>query len=386
MNRIDATTPYTAEKAKIYGVIPSSFSGYMSKGEAFSQVVSDTNFLRFTPKTFPSPSAADTLARTKFYEKAAASFDAGTFAGELKSTLRMLRSPAVALRKATDVYLSKAHRLRSSVIAEARLEKQRLLRPGTSVLLGNRAARIREAERLALKSARKRYRTLLPELYLEAVFGWQPLINDIENLFDHLSDLLAKPGIEHFRVQVTEKSEVPKQLLDTTGNQYWRSEYYRTEHRTTQVQYKGAIYSEKHHDLDFNSRWNLRPGDLVVAGWNLLPHSFLVDYFVNIGDILQAMVLYQRIRYVYVSKTIRQSNRVYLESRNFGSNIDFRVTGNTPGVGSIEVRKTTRSKVSAVPIPALTLTVAQNTKRLLNIGALTHLSVEGSDFGRRVRL
>lgn len=390
LQHVDATTPYTATSVKLLGEKPGFFSGRLtySPWEFYDQVVDVNTALSALPGSLDhvDTSSADEKARTKFYNKMATSFDAGTFVGELRSTVALIRSPAHALRKAIDVYHAKAYKLRSSVLAEARQEKRRLLRPGTSTLLGNRTQRDAAARAIALKRAELKFSKVSSELILEANLGWRPLMQDIEGAFERLKELLDAPGIERFRASVTEKLTIPRQAVHSTGHFMWNATRYVTEHREVQVQYKGAIYSEKHHDLSFTQKLAVSPGDMIVTGWNLAPWSFLVDYFSNIGDVLNALVLYQRIKYVYCCKTVRVKSRFFAECVSYPSHPQFTVYRNEPNNASIVLRKVNRIPVSAVPIPSLTLELAQSMRHSLNIGALVGARDADKGFKNRVRL
>lgn len=385
----DASTPYTAYDCKILGLKPAyCYTSTQSGAITYVQTVSDYGFTLYCPQSVDSIdfSTVDTMARTKFYAKMASSFDAGTFVGELKSTIEMLHSPAKSLRRSIDSYLTRATRLRSSVITEARQEKRRLLRPGTSTLLGNKVARNAQASAIAMENAQKRYKHVAAELLLEANLGWRPLFQDIEGAFARLGELLNEPGIERFRARARQETNLPRSVAGTTGHFKWSATRYKTEHRDVQVQYKGAIYSVKHHNLNLAQKLSVEPGDLVVTGWNLLPYSFLVDYFVNVSDVLNALVLYQRIRYVYCVRTVRIKNRVFITEENTYNDPATKVMRSEPGVLLAELKKTTRTPMQAVPIPALTLEIGQSMRHSLNIAALVSSRDSDSGFKKRLRL
>jgi hypothetical protein len=122
------------------------------------------------------------------------------------------------------------------------------------------------------------------------------------------------------------------------------------------------------------------PSELVPTAWELLPWSFLVDYFVNVGDVLSSAVTASS-NVNFVNKTVIQ------EAKKFGYwNFDpvaSMLSWNTPGqtrsysydnIKSPKFENITRlinrSPGSSVPLPTLQLHPGLSDGKLFNIAAL----------------
>lgn len=384
----DASTNYAAYSARVKRCENHFFHSKYRTSYVFEQTVDSSAFMGLAPQALLDSidtSAVDNAAKTEFYDKMSSSFDAGTFIGELKETIQMLHRPAASLRAAADVYLTRAYKLRSSILVEARREKLRLLRPGTSTLQGSLAERTRAAEKIAEQNALKKYKTALPGLILETNMGWRPLMDDIENAFERLKELLAEPGVERFRARAGSEFNLPRQVSTGPGHFDWSSVVSMETLATIQIQYVGAVEALKHHNLTISQKLAVDPGDLVVAGWNLLPQSWLIDYFVNIGDILNAIVLWQRLKYIYCVRTTRISLKVKLTQVGKATSTRPVVLQNIDGYGELSLKKVKREAIGHVPIPSLELTIAQSLRHQLNIGSLIAIRAQGEGFPKGAR-
>jgi hypothetical protein len=215
---------------------------------------------RFAPSGVGTDySTANAIAIKKFYRQVKACqqhFDGLTFLGELRETLHMLRHPAQSLfRSAREDYLHAVAR--------------RARRGGN-------------------------WRRGLSGAWLEWSFGVQPLVNDIKSALDTLDflreDLIKSKGIR--AVGVDFKDGGFTEFLDGPGMNIWF-----TGVRVKSIQHKvkyNAKYLVKRDwpaPTDLASRLALEAGlnfrNFIPTAWELMPWSFLMDYFANIGDVLE---------------------------------------------------------------------------------------------------
>lgn len=211
----------------------------------------------------------DNNAKAKFYKKLhdiQVAFQGEIFVGELRETLHMLRRPASALWDRNLGYL----------------------------------AALRKAKRRDPKNWTK----TLGGLWLENAFGWQPLINDCKDAY-HAYERLVQPDKEEtiainasFRRWFDRSSASlltgfrPGDLVLMGSNscQYW----FNTSSILTQintVRYKGAVRRQtRATKWDNLGLFGFNATEFVPTVWELLPWSFLIDYFTNVGDLLQCAI------------------------------------------------------------------------------------------------
>lgn len=251
----------------------------------------------------------DSRARTNLYKKIDATnqqFQAGVFIGELRETLRMLRSPAAALRKGLSTYLH-AVDTRLTRAWNRRRGKTRRQWVGTA-------------------------NDIVAQTWLEYVFGWRPLINDIEDATKAVIRWQNASFQDDFIQRLSGHAYRERVLSDTstlmTPDAFAVYLLQREDERV--VQRCRVIYSAglQPHDsfaplgsasrllkLVGFDRWQ----KLVPTAWELIPYSFVADYFVNIGDVLNAWATdVSAVKWVYrttICETVRtKSAYIDLES------------------------------------------------------------------------
>jgi hypothetical protein len=206
--------------------------------------------------------SANFLAKVK---SANQSMTGGVFLGEMRETLRMLRKPAAGLRDGIDRHLK---------MIEAR----------------NRDNRNRYHRKQPRKYARN-LTAIASQTWLENAFGWVPLLHDIEDarkaynkLFD--VDRVVKVSVGGQESQLGSSGT----YSDTIGalpllyhlvNEILTGTY--------TVRYRGAVVAQAGSTSAARlQQFGFTPSEFIPTAWELLPWSFLVDYFANIGDLLNA--------------------------------------------------------------------------------------------------
>lgn len=148
----------------------------------------------------------------------------------------------------------------------------------------------------ALKRAKRRsplgWYTAIPSLWLEYSFGWRPLMMDIDDAFDALNSLTELDSVH----RVTGSGKDERLVEQTTGSNTYQPECARlaykwraasTEQET--VKYVGGVrFQATTTFADKAAQWGFTPAEFLPSAWEILPWSFLVDYFVTIGDYLDA--------------------------------------------------------------------------------------------------
>lgn len=267
----DATSVYTVSAQK-RSVVP-GYCELQYKAFFFGQPKAVTVRVdgEFAPLVSPSGSSSAILSRLvndsklKFLLKCRQKqtfFEGMTFVGELKEALHSIRHPAQALKREITSYLT-------------HLDKNK--------------RRIR-------KLPRKGRRRFLRDSWLEAQFSWLPIISDARSAAEALSENMNKfrRQIEpvHYSAESEDGfgslSENPFYSISGSGSTY----HYlvaRSRYKLQVALAGGVIVSVGRGNSGFDSTlWGFNPSNFVPTLWELLPWSWAIDYFSNVGDVLSA--------------------------------------------------------------------------------------------------
>lgn len=259
-------------------------------------------------------SFVDNLARANFFKKlhqVERSFQGYVFLGELTETLRMLKHPAQGLKNLASDFLGL-------------LRKRKKANP-------------------------KGWTKDLGGLWLENAFGWQPLINDVK---DAIKDWqrLTDPNPPTQRISAGAKKgygvssgtgfNKPGTIMRPfSSGCAWRvTSYSLVEFHI--CRFRGSLRSQV--EAPSWQDWTLfgfQPKEFIPAAWELLPWSFLIDYFTNIGDILDASVTSTR-NLVYLNKSL-------IRTRTESKRIDLEPDYDIPAAGWITLDHSANSRVTS---------------------------------------
>lgn len=116
--------------------------------------------------------------------------------------------------------------------------------------------------------------------YLEFHFGWEPLVKDIGKAIEiSHDDITLANGLKIGKATLSDKPDlgIPPSIgmfsVVTTYN--WR----------TSVRVSAEISIENRNLANLNRLGFINP---AVVAWELVPFSFIVDWFVNVGDVLSS--------------------------------------------------------------------------------------------------
>lgn len=251
----------------------------------------DLPFLQTTAFTPPDTHVAFVSNRclSRFYKNAWSKLrflQGGVLLGELRETFSMLRNPGKALRRGIDDYVF-------------------------------------TARRRARKSDPKRRQEILADTWLEYVFGWSPLLGDIKDAAEAFAENFNRVRLDVEKVRAREILE-----HDATTTTSEVTTFYQTFDRTDKQKFKTecriigevGVRTDPVQQFDkalFGFTWN----DFVPTVWELIPYSFLVDYFTNIGDVLES-VSFPTGAIRWHNRTVRKSCEVdytYLRKQRVGS-------------------------------------------------------------------
>lgn len=282
-----------------------------------------------------------------------------------------------------------------SIIAEILDVLRQFGRPMRSVVdLSNRHLnKVELAKKGIMGSAswkRIKYREILADLYLEWSFGLSPLINDTKLLAEafrrhqHELEYGVNPS---FRSLIRTRSQatsalptVTSSILGSVDYHYKRNEIHISEFG---MQYIASVQAT--HSAEFGSNERLLQllgfdhANWIPAAWEAIPWSWLLDYFLNIQQILEAGVTSQA-GVKWVVETERTKSRL---STNFV--FDLAATAGTlSGAGRsilssqgsfggfvVETVAVKRKALSTLPVPPLiTKHPFGSPKKVLNMVAV----------------
>lgn len=186
-------------------------------------------------------------------------FEGGVFIGELGQTIRMFRNPAMGLRKLTDEFLDIARAIRRKPIRNA---------------LGQ----------INLHKITEH----LSDAWLEVSFGWRPLLHDVRDGCKALDELTAGQSLKTIGISRSFKVDSPfttTTTVRTASACTWLIETSVQGHCT--VTYRGAMRVKARDPGSVDvAKFGFDPASFAPTVWELIPYSFLIDYFTNVGDVI----------------------------------------------------------------------------------------------------
>lgn len=284
---------------------------------------------------------AQNQASARFYQNLQAqttAFQGLVFAGELRETLHMIRHPAQGIRRALSKYLSDVKKL-----GRSRMGRQRLLE-------GVRSQ------------------------WLETQYGILPLVSDVQNA---VNAFYGSGGVEPLFKMVRGSGSAEGY---NTSQSFTIGEPHncRLIYRVYTVSHAFVkFYTIQHCDGDGVSQpqlYGFRFNEFIPTLWELIPWSFVADYFTNIGQIISSWSY----RGIYAPSAVMTTvlsleNRYVTESwRIFASDSFTEEVSSTfvPGQLSYGVRTINRVSPVAVPVPSFEVRVPGTGTKWINLGAL----------------
>lgn len=303
----------------------------------------------FTPS---DPSLSLTSARNqaiiRFVERARSAQSACkglVVVGELSKTLKMIRHPLKSLYSGQFRYLDSV--------------KKRV-----------RARNFRK------KASRSNVLKVLGDTWLEFQFGWRPLIRDVEDGMKSLNSVVTYRMPRVFiRAKGRSSALTSRQVSDIQSSiaRLRRVASFRDE-----AEYKlyGLVKAELPDGLSraataFGFTWP----EFVPAIWELIPYSFLVDYFTNIGGIISCCT-FPKASVVWSSFGSSRSSIMKVEPEFYRSSALSSLYEEThfsfvPGDPLVVTKRILQRGVyTGTYIPSLELSIPGLSMRWLNMSAL----------------
>jgi hypothetical protein len=318
--------------------------------------------------SLPSHVKANNRASSSFYQnarKAQRLLQSGVLIGELRQTLSMIRNPAASARKLIDA-LNLAIRKRARTA----------LRGKGSLSAKERAKFIGQA---------------IADSWLEFSFGWSPLASDVLAGANALARFSRRAEREFQPVygngeDVSNPSPPSVVLIGVSSDKPFFVQQKTVEEKVCRVKYYGRvrITAPGSPDLRPMAALGLTPSDIVPTVWELIPWSFFVDYFTNIGNVLDA-ISFPQAEIAWASCTIRKEHSItrtwsYDASRTlafYANTIKKSIQVDSNGKSSFKASSVERISSVSVPLPRIQFELPFSTRKILNIAALIATSKSG---------
>jgi len=219
------------------------------------------------------------------------------------------------------------------------------------------------------------YSKALADLYLAFVFAIKPLAQDANDFADTVTKYQTSyvPDVLHIHAHGKSKKLVSRDTVDVTSAPYgiglMQSE--RSVVLDSHVIYAGAIRSAPTFNGRTLSQFGFDEFDIVPAVWEAIPFSFLVDYFLNVQEVLDSMRYWQA-DISWLQQTVRNSATL-----NYGKPYQIPSTTATFACSSSDAgfyasaTKVKRVAVGSMPYPGFQLKFpAISSLKWLNVAAL----------------
>lgn len=208
--------------------------------------------------------------------------------------------------------------------------------------------------------------------WLELQYGWRPLIQDVYESAKAYEAIVSKPRVAKYSAFVSKRGSVSTPyntgypwVLYSVDSTHWLSK---------------GLHIEVTEDLSSAKILGLQ--DPSVIAWELVPFSFVVDWFLPIGDYLEAQTLLPGLnaRYYLTEKSLRKGKCVGNPIPNWSYNPvlyncasnDRRDYKGSEVTASLSYFGRTIPASLDIPMPAFTNPLEFSTGRLANALALLH--------------
>lgn len=307
-----------------------------------------------------STDKAVNLAKMAFVKKAVdaqRAFQSGVFLGELRETIHLIRRPVSALRqesgKLINSWSQRARKIRMS--------------PG----LKNKPANHPKVMGALRKAA--------GGIWLEFSFGVQPLVNDAKDAIEAAMRLKLSYPPTKVVSGFSGKIRVGKTRSNTVAD-YDSIKFDYTTEEITEIQARlhGCVstYDELARNTTFG-QLGLNWHQVLPTVWELIPYSFLVDYFTNVGDIVEALAFNRAsVRWAELSTVITRTNSLHMPitvspGATFGYTLKRWRGSLGAGEAWVDVRSFSRTPFTGSLIPSFEFDIpGLKSRKWLNIGAL----------------
>jgi len=151
------------------------------------------------------------------------------------------------------------------------------------------------------------------ENWLALQYGWKPLLSDINGAIIALAELMSDPGEDVVRTAKGSGKTVQKQKMELGTSSSWYQKTGMLETTTYSRCKIGFRYRVDSQLKAFLAQTGFT--NPINLAWEVLPYSFVVDWFIPIGPYLETLSAYDGLVFLdgYVTKATMQYTSAYHE-------------------------------------------------------------------------
>jgi hypothetical protein len=219
-------------------------------------------------------------------------------------------------------YLSQSRKIQAGVSLGELRETVAFVRNPVKGIFNAADSLASNLQRLKRRSGNWRwYKDALADSWLGFAFAARPLASDANEGAKALADLLTRRSPDLLRVKGYGESESVTRDFEVNIGYIGIGNYLtarQSEIRSSSVLIRGAISSEAHPAARAPQALGLGLFDIVPTAWELVPWSFLIDYFTNVGDCLDSLRL-RYLRWHWLNRTVRNRTTVNVSDYVFNA-------------------------------------------------------------------
>ncbi len=182
--------------------------------------------------------------------------------------------------------------------------------------------------------------------YLEYVYGWKPLVNDIYTLVEKAKKISEDPLILNARGSSTRQYDIRPQVFGASSPNSTTEILSGVDLITTRCSIWAKVLPEHAGLRSLNQLGLVNPFSLA---WELLPWSFVVDWVVPIGPVFEALTAPAGLQFLDGSISSRQ--RVSASYSQVMTGGVTNVTSDSPAMGVLTKDSYTRTVLGSWPAP-----------------------------------
>jgi len=218
--------------------------------------------------------------------------------------------------------------------------------------------------------------------WLEVRYGWLPALKDISGQMEWLDKLISGDR-RGMRIRVTAFEDVIRTSTATWGatspNHTWSGT------QRIQARWKG-VYWWYVNDDSFHRLNDLGYQEPYAVAWELVPYSFVVDWFLPIGTYLEALLADTGMDYLGGSMTRILKGEGLATVASTDSNVYPDVAGeNYRDESYFSMKRTVEAKPHATLVPSLNV-LDLGEVRIMDAIALLYNALTGKGSNRRYRI